>query len=138
MANDGSSNGSGGSAPGGNRPVRVFFVDDDPQVTEMMRDVIDMIGYELVGVAVNGKEAVEMYGQLLPDITIMDCKMPVMDGITATSEIRARHADAKILMLSGHFVDQDAATAAGVIKILHKPVGIAELKAEIDAALGRN
>lgn len=115
--------------------VKVFFVDDDPQVMEMMREVIPLIGCELVGEAVNGKEAIEKYPLVNPDITIMDCKMPVMDGITATAKITELYPDAKVLMLSGHFVDADAARIAGVIKIIHKPVGISELKAEIDAAL---
>jgi len=115
--------------------ARVFFVDDDPLVSEMIREVIPLIGHQLVGHAINGLEAVQMYPALMPDITIMDCRMPVMDGIRASAEIKAYDPKAKIIMLSGHFVDKKAAESAGVMKIIQKPVSIQELKQEIESAL---
>ncbi|MGK7379569.1 response regulator [Planococcus sp. 1R117A] len=61
---------------------------------------------EVVGEAVNGKEAVAMAGQLQPDIVLMDLVMPEMDGIEATREIKERHPHIIVLMLTS-FSDRD-------------------------------
>ncbi|RNF39437.1 response regulator [Planococcus salinus] len=61
---------------------------------------------EVVGEAVNGKEAVEMAGTLQPDIILMDLVMPIMDGIQATEHIKQRFPDIIVLMLTS-FSDRD-------------------------------
>jgi DNA-binding NarL/FixJ family response regulator len=62
---------------------------------------------EVVAEAADGNQAVEMFDKVNPDLVLMDLRMPVKDGIAATSEIRSKHADARILMLSTYDGDTD-------------------------------
>src|SRR5579871_918413 len=62
---------------------------------------------EVVGEAVNGDQAVELYAKLKPDLVLMDLCMPIKDGIQATTEIRARFPEARVLMLTTFDGDED-------------------------------
>src|SRR5690606_30143128 len=61
----------------------------------------------LAGEAANGREAVEQYRKLLPDVVLMDLSMPVMDGLAATREILAEFPQARIVMLTTYDGDED-------------------------------
>ncbi len=62
---------------------------------------------ELVGEATNGEEALEQYRALRPDVVLMDLRMPVMDGLSATRAILAEFPDAKIIVLTTYDGDED-------------------------------
>src|SRR5258708_5730580 len=62
---------------------------------------------QVIGEAADGARAVELFQELRPDLTLMDLRMPVKDGITATREIRARFPEARILMLTTFDGDDD-------------------------------
>jgi DNA-binding NarL/FixJ family response regulator len=83
------------------KPIRVFTVDDHPLLREGIAAVIgsqeDML---LISQASSGAEAVERYGELQPDVTLMDVRMPGMSGIDAVISIRSRFPDARIIMLT--------------------------------------
>ena len=72
-------------------------------------------GLEVVGEAANGEEAIEAYARLRPDIVLMDLRMPVMDGLTATRAILADDPNARIIVLTTYDGDEDIhrALAAG-------------------------
>ena len=76
--------------------VRVLVADDDADIRLMMSIAIGQRA-EVVGEATNGLEAVERAGQLLPDVVIMDMRMPVMDGVAATRLIRTRFPDIAVV-----------------------------------------
>ncbi len=83
------------------KPVRVLVVDDQ----ELMRDGLASLlsiqeGIEVVGTAVDGQEAVDQALRLLPDVVLMDVRMPVMDGITATGYVRRQLPACQVLMLT--------------------------------------
>lgn len=78
----------------------ILIVDDTQFMRHMLRDIFDRNGYQVVGEAVNGKEAVEMYEKLLPDLTTLDITMPVMDGLEALKVIRKIDPAAQIVMVS--------------------------------------
>jgi DNA-binding NarL/FixJ family response regulator len=83
-------------------------VDDHPLIRSGLRAVIasepDM---EMVGEAANGEEAIELYREDRPDVVLMDLRMPVMDGLTATLAILREFPDAKIVALTTYEGDED-------------------------------
>ena len=78
----------------------VMIVDDSRTSRRVLKDILERAGYQIKGEAINGREAVEMYGKLMPDIVTMDITMPEMDGIEALRGIRQDYPDAKIVMVT--------------------------------------
>ena len=97
--------------------IRVMCVDDHPLVRKGVASILanepDM---ELVAEASGGREAVEKYRELRPDVVLMDLRMPDMDGTDATRAIRGENPDARIIALTSYDGDQDIyrALEAGV------------------------
>lgn len=84
----------------------------------------------VVGIAENGAEAVDLTVELQPDVLLMDLRMPVMDGLEATRRIRELGVPVQILILTGTetAVRADDATAAGANAFLRKERGVDELR----------
>ncbi len=80
--------------------ARVLIADDASFMRQMIREIIEPEGYEVVGEATNGIEAVDQFEELHPDIVTMDIVMPKRSGIDAVKGILAKHPDAKIVMCS--------------------------------------
>lgn len=80
--------------------ARVLIADDASFMRQMIREIIEPEGYEVVGEATNGIEAVEQFEALNPDIVTMDIVMPKRSGIDAVKGILAKHPDAKVVMCS--------------------------------------
>ncbi|HBA86568.1 MAG TPA: response regulator [Geobacter sp.] len=80
---------------------RVLIVDDVEDIRLMLRYMIEKAGHVIVGEAANGVEAVEMYREYLPDITIMDIDMPFKTGVEAAREIREFNDASRIIFCSG-------------------------------------
>ncbi|MEV0749430.1 response regulator transcription factor [Streptomyces sp. NBC_01220] len=88
-------------------PIRVLIVDDQMMVREGFSVLLNaMPGIEVVGEAVNGREAVSQVAALRPDVVLMDIRMPELNGIEATREIVAADADAKVLVLTTFDLDE--------------------------------
>ena len=83
---------------------KILIADDAPIIRLMIKDIVEFNGYEVVGEASNGKEAVEMYNNLKPDLVTMDIIMPEMDGIEALEAILGDNPDAKVVMVTA--IDQ--------------------------------
>lgn len=79
---------------------RVLIADDAMFVRRTIAKILTSVGYEIVGEAENGQEAVEKYFQLQPSVVTMDITMPVMEGIEAVEKIMAKDNTAKIVMVS--------------------------------------
>ncbi|MBE3549686.1 MAG: response regulator [Brockia lithotrophica] len=79
---------------------RILVVDDAAFMRMMLKDILKRGGYEVVGEAANGVEAVALYRELRPDLVTMDITMPEMDGIAALKQIRTLDPEAKVIMVS--------------------------------------
>ncbi|MFD4830283.1 response regulator [Streptomyces uncialis] len=91
----------------GGAPVRVLIVDDQIMVREGFSVLLNaMPDIEVVGEAVNGREAVNRVRELSPDVVLMDIRMPELNGIDATREIVAADGGAKVLVLTTFDLDE--------------------------------
>lgn len=79
---------------------RVLITDDTAFMRMTLRRLLEQNGYEVVGEAENGADAVEKYAQLRPDVVTMDLTMPQMDGISAIREIMKIDPGARIIVVS--------------------------------------
>lgn len=87
--------------------IRVLIVDDDPFVRTGLRDLIDTDdGLDLVAEAANGREAVDIAGRCRTDVALVDIRMPVMDGIAATSALRALPRPPAVAVLTTFDLDE--------------------------------
>jgi len=119
--------------------TRVLIVDDHQPFRDALKGVINReIDMEVVGEAENGKTAVALTRELLPDVILMDVKMPVMDGTEATSRILAELPDTKILALSIYDNDEFMANMmrAGALGYILKGCDSEELSSAIRRAAG--
>lgn len=78
----------------------ILIVDDAAFMRMILKDVLTKNGYEVVGEAENGLDAIEKYKELRPTLTLMDITMPELDGIKATKEIKSQFPDANIVICS--------------------------------------
>ena len=92
--------------------IRVLIVDDHAMVRRGMRDFLDLHDdLEVVGEAADGLEALAATDALLPDVVVMDLLMPGLDGIAATTELKARHPTIEVVVITS-FIEEDRITAA--------------------------
>lgn len=94
-------------------PIRVLIVDDQPRARKSVRALLSTWNGVLeIREAGNGREAVRLVEELPPDLVLMDARMPEMDGLEATRQIKARWPEVKIVVLSMYVENQDEALAA--------------------------
>ncbi len=118
-------------------PIRILIVDDHSVVRQGLRMFLQIDeGLSIVGEAENGEDAVRLTRELKPDIVLMDLLMPGMDGIEATSIIRAESPETEVLALTSVATDQMiiAVMRAGAIGYILKETGGDELRQAIKAA----
>ncbi|MFD9332371.1 response regulator [Streptomyces sp. NPDC060065] len=98
---------TGGTTGNTGKTIRVLIADDQVMVREGFSVLLGaMPDIEVVGEAVNGREAVERVRELAPDVVLMDIRMPEMNGIEATREIVAANGAAKVLVLTTFDLDE--------------------------------
>ncbi len=117
--------------------IRVMIVDDHAVVRGGLSKFLQVHkDLELVGEAENGKEAIRLAEQLRPDVVLMDLKMPEMDGVAATRELRQRHPNTRVLVLTSFAEDNmvQGALQAGATGYPLKNVSVSELATAIRAA----
>ena len=98
--------------PGNAEPIRVLLVDDHAMVRRGLRGFLELLDdIEIVGEAENGREGVELTGDLRPTVVLMDLLMPELDGIGAIEAIKSRWPEVEIVALTS-FVEEARVTAA--------------------------
>ncbi|MGL4571197.1 MAG: response regulator [Clostridium sp.] len=80
--------------------INILIVDDAAFMRMMIKDILEKNGFNIVGEASNGAQAVDLYKKQKPDVVTMDITMPKLDGIEAVKLIREYDKDAKIIMCS--------------------------------------
>jgi len=120
------------------KPVRVVIAEDEELTRVMVRTQLEQLGYEVVGEAETGEDAVRAALQTRPDVMILDIKMPVMDGIEAARQIVEQHPCA-IVFLTAYSEEEliAQATQVGAYGYLLKPFRKQELTPAITVALTR-
>ncbi|WP_328294628.1 response regulator transcription factor [Kineococcus sp. NBC_00420] len=119
------------------RSVRVLVVDDHPVVRGGIEGLLATADdLEVVGGAADGREALDAVARLRPDVVLMDLRMPVVDGATATAEIRRAHPEVHVLVLTTYETDADIVRAveAGATGYLLKDTPLAQLLDAVRAA----
>ncbi|GFO69759.1 response regulator [Geomonas limicola] len=114
---------------------RVLIVDDTADIRLMLRYLIERENYEIVAEASDGVEAVEMFFECRPDITIMDVDLPFKSGVQAAREILSRNGEARIIFCSGTAKHQELSGlgAAGELpRFIRKPFLPAQLYSAMD------
>jgi DNA-binding NarL/FixJ family response regulator len=121
--------------------IRVLICDDQQVVREGLRAILSTAPQiEVVGLARHGADALEQIPAARPDVVLMDLKMPVMDGVQATREIRARFPGVRVLVLTTYDADQwvlDAVRAGASGYLLKDSPGDALIAAVEGTAAGR-
>jgi DNA-binding NarL/FixJ family response regulator len=111
-------------------PIQVLLVDDASLFCEILKDRLEVErGIEVVGIAIDGQDAVAQVEQLHPDIVLMDIQMPVMGGCQATRLIAQNYPRVKVVMLStfNRKVYVEEATQAGAWGYLVKSMKYEDL-----------
>ncbi|MFQ6058595.1 MAG: ANTAR domain-containing response regulator [Anaerolineae bacterium] len=118
--------------------ARVIIADDDAITRLDVREMLDSLGYVVVGEVGDGQSAVHQARELKPDLVIMDIKMPVLDGIDA-AKILTEERIAPVLLLTA-YGDEDLvqrAKEAGVVGYIVKPFRESDLAPAIEVVLAR-
>ena len=101
--------------------AKILVVDNAVHVKALIKIILANGGHEVIGEASNGREAVEKYRQLKPDLVTMDITMPIMDGVTAAFQIKLEDSEAKIVMCSAMEQSVIEAMQAGATDFVVKP-----------------
>lgn len=118
--------------------TRILVAEDNDLVALTLEEQLKGLGYDVIGVAHTGAEAIDLAARLSPDLIIMDIRMPEGDGTEAAARINAQRST-PILMLTA-YTDRETirrAETAGALAYLVKPVNEAELTPAINIALAR-
>jgi response regulator NasT len=118
--------------------LRIAVADDEPDMREYFQRLLPRLGHQVVGVAADGRQLLELCRTAQPDLVITDIKMPDMDGIDAADQIYRQRPLPIILVSAYHDADLIArAEADHVLGYLVKPIKPADLEPTIALAMRR-
>jgi DNA-binding NarL/FixJ family response regulator len=114
--------------------IRLVIADDRPRARHALRSVLGMrAGFNVVGEASDGEEALREVARVGPDVVILDVRMPRLDGIEATAAIKVRWPSVRVIAHSMAVESRDACLAAGADAFVPKGAPIEQLLAAITA-----
>ena len=118
---------------------RVLVAEDEALIRLDLKEMLEEEGYDVVGEAGDGEQAVKLAEELKPDLVILDVKMPVLDGISAAEQIVARRI-APVVMLTAFSQRElvERAVDAGAMAYLVKPFAKSDLLPTIEVAVSRH
>jgi len=107
--------------------IRLIVIDDDNDVLDGLCDLLVHYSFNVVGKGSNGKEAVDLYLQMKPDVVLIDLSMPEYDGKYAIEKIREIDSDSKIIMITGYDTSSYNLPLNTINEILTKPIDFKQL-----------
>jgi two-component system, response regulator PdtaR len=118
---------------------RVLIAEDEALIRLDLKEMLEEEGYDVVGEAADGQQAVRLADELKPDLVILDVKMPVLDGISAAEQIVASRV-APVVMLTAFSQRElvERAVDAGAMAYLVKPFAKSDLLPTIEVAVSRH
>ena len=118
---------------GSSAAVRVLVVDDTEHVRRLVAEMLAVDGFDVVGTAADGAQAVELADATDPHVIVMDLRMPGMDGLQATRLVRERRPGQQVVLYTAYLDDAVRAEAAeaGVALCLGKVEGLPRLEHEL-------
>lgn len=116
--------------------MKILVTDDEKNIVKLLKEIFEEDAHE-VEVAYNGHEAIEKYKLFAPDITFLDVKMPVLDGVKALEKIKALNPEATVIMISGHSNIPIAVKSikGGAYDFLEKPLSLPLIKVTLNKAI---
>ncbi len=115
----------------------IFIADDESIIRLDLKEILESAGYDVVGEAARGDEALEQIRQLEPDLALLDIKMPGLDGIEIAQQIKDLKTTVVLLTAFSQRDLIESARDAGVVAYLVKPFRSAELLPKLAAILNR-
>lgn len=117
--------------------ARIVIADDASFMRGSLKFIVEKEGHEVVGVATNGRDAIEQCRKLKPDLLTLDVIMPEMDGISALEAIKKENPSVKVIMVTaiGQENKQEEARGLGASGYIRKPFKLEEITAEIKRVL---
>ena len=131
--------------------IKIYIAEDESIILMNFKMILQQLGYEVVGSAVNGEKALKDILELKPDLLLLDINMPRLDGISLFESVSKAY-DAACIFITGHFSEafvekanegeellkiMKKAKKAGALGYLIKPVDEKQLKASIEVAVAR-
>lgn len=120
------------------RKIKLLLVEDDPNLSEVIKDLLDLAGYE-IKLCRDGAEAYLYFKKFTFDICLIDVMMPKMDGFVLAEEIRRLNRDVPIIFLTAKSMNEDKVRGfkVGCDDYITKPFSTEELVLRIDAVMKR-
>ena len=107
--------------------IRLIVIDDDPDLLDGLCEFLEHNSFNVVGKGSNGREAVDLYLQMNPDVVLIDLSMPEYDGNYAIEKIREIDSDSKIIMITGYDTSSRNLPVNTLNEILTKPIDFKQL-----------
>ena len=116
--------------------MKILIADDEINIVKLLKEIFEEDNHS-VEIAYNGQQALDKFKSFLPDITFLDVKMPVMDGVNALEKIKHLYQDATVIMISGHSNIPIAVRSiqGGAYDFLEKPLSLPIIKVTLNKAI---
>jgi len=116
---------------------KVFVVEDDDLARELYCQLLDLLGYNVIGCAANGEEAISMFRNfpVKPDLILMDYRLPLKNGLDAMKEILHQDGTSKVIFASADNNIKQEALKAGAMCFIEKPFNFKKLQEEMNRIL---
>jgi DNA-binding NtrC family response regulator len=116
----------------------ILVADDDPDIRDILQDTLESLGAKIV-TATNGQECLDRFNHIGPDLVLLDIEMPVKNGLDVLKDLRQRHSDAAVIMITAYGTIERAVQAMkeGAYDFITKPFDLDHIALTVEKALER-